>query len=108
MIMKEHYLVLKWSYTYDKEGTWFEEESGEISYELLEGASYTLPNMSGKRLEIRSVSSEGDSVNAELYADYNTYFVTNNGEHVIGHAHDSYTAAGDFVSKTLYMEFSIE
>ena len=53
--MKEHYLVMKWDYKYDKESTWFDEDSGEEQYELKEGASYTLPHIKEKSLEIRSL-----------------------------------------------------
>ena len=45
LIVKEHYLVMKWDYKYDKESTWFDEDSGEEQYELKEGASYTLPHI---------------------------------------------------------------
>ena len=41
--MDKHLLVMKWDYKYDKESTWFDEDSGENQYELIEGASYKLP-----------------------------------------------------------------
>jgi len=59
--VKEHYLVMKWDYKYDKESTWFDEDSGEEQYELKEGASYTLPHIKEKSLEIRSVKTAGAS-----------------------------------------------
>ncbi len=35
LIVKEHYLVMKWGYKYDKESTWFDENSGitELEFE---------------------------------------------------------------------------
>ena len=41
--MEKHLLVMKWDYEYDKESTWFDEDSGEERYELTEGAEYPLP-----------------------------------------------------------------
>ena len=57
--MDKHLLVMKWDYKYDKESTWFDEDSGENQYDLVEGASYKLPHISDKCLEIRSVTAEG-------------------------------------------------
>ena len=54
--MDKHLLVMKWDYKYDKESTWFDEDSGENQYELIEGASYKFPHISDKSLEIRSVT----------------------------------------------------
>ena len=30
--MDKHLLVMKWDYKYDKESTWFDEDSGENQY----------------------------------------------------------------------------
>ncbi len=105
--MGKHTLVMKWSYTYDKESTWFDEESGETRYELIEGASYALPHLR-RSLEITSVTVEGERVTAELYADHQTHVVRNGGEVTVGYAHDDYSVAGDSVSQTLHMTFTIE
>ena len=70
--MKERYLIMKWDYKYDKESTWFDEDSGENEYELTEGASYKLPHISDKTIEIRSVAVEGGLVKAEIYVDHET------------------------------------
>ena len=102
------YLVMKWDYKYDAESTWFDEDSGENRYELIEGESYKLPHMSDKSLELRSVTAEGDVVIAKIYVDYETYTVCNNGESVVAYAHDDYMVAGDSVSKTLRMELTIK
>ena len=104
--MDKHLLVMKWDYKYDKESTWFDEDSGEEQYELKEGASYTLPHISDKSLEIRSVTAEGDLVKAKIYVDQ-TYTVCNNGESVIAYAYDDYMVAGDSVSQTLCMKFTV-
>ena len=99
---------MKWDYKYDKESTWFDEDHGENEYELIEGASYKLPHISDKSLEIRSVISEGDLVKAEIYVDHNTYTVCENGEPVVGYAYYDYMVAGDSVSQTLRMELTIK
>ena len=106
--MRDHYLVMKWYYKYDKENTWFDEDSGENQYELSEGALYKLPHISDKSLEIRSVAAEGDLVKAEIYVDHETYTVCNNGESVVAFAYDDYMVAGDSVSQTLRMELMIK
>ena len=106
--MDKHLLFMKWDYKYDKESTWFDEDSGEEQYELKEGASYTLPHIKEESLEIRSVTAEGDLVTAKIYVDHETYTVCNNGESVVAFAYDDYMVAGDFVSRTLRMELTIK
>ena len=106
--MKERYLIMKWDYKYDKESTWFDEDSGENQYELIEGASYKLPHISDKNLEIRSLVAEGDIIKAEIYVDHETYTVCNNSEPTVAFAHDDYMVAGDSVSQTLRMELAIK
>ena len=107
--MDKHLLFMKRDYKYDKESTWFDEDSGENQYELIEGASYKLPHISDKSLEIRSVTAEGDLIKAEIYVeDHETYTVCNNGESVIAYAYDDYMVAGDSVSQTLRMELTIK
>ena len=108
MAMRDHYLVMKWDYKYDKESTWFDEDSGENEYDLIEGASYKLPHISNKSLEIRSLTAEGDLVKAEIYVDHEIHTVCNSGEPVVGYAHDDYMVAGDSVSQTLCMKFTIK
>ena len=106
--MENRYLVMGWDYKYDKESTWFDEDSGENEYDLIEGASYKLPHIGDKSLEIRSVATEGDLVKAEIYVDHKTYTVSNGGEPVVAHAYDDYMVAGDSVSQTLRMRLSIK
>ena len=106
--MDKYLLVMKWDYEYDKESTWFDEDSGENQYDLISGASYKLPHIGDKSLEIRSVAVEGDLVKAEIYADHETYTVCNNGESVVAFAYDDYTVAGDSVSQTLRMELTVK
>jgi hypothetical protein len=99
---------MKWDYKYDKESTWFDKDSGENQYELIEDASYKLPHISNKSLEIRSVAIEGALVKAEIYVDHATYTVCNSGEPTVAYAHDDYMVAGDSVSQTLRMELTIK
>ena len=101
-------LIMKWDYKYDKESTWFDEDHGENEYELIEDASYKLPHISNKSLEIRSVAIEGALVKAEIYVDHETYTVCNSGECVVAFAYDDYMVAGDSVSQTLRMELTIK
>ena len=101
-------LIMKWDYKYDKESTWFDEDSGENEYELIEGASYKLPHISDKSLEICSVTAEGDLVKAEIHVDHETYTIGNNGERVVAYAHDDYMVAGDSVSQTLRIDLTIK
>ena len=106
--MDKHLLVMQWDYKYDKESTWFDEDSDENQYDLVEGASYKLPHISDKSIEIRSVVSEGDTVKAEIHVDHETYTIGNNGESVVAFAYDDYMVAGDSVSQTLRMELTIK
>ena len=106
--MDKHLLVMKWDYKYDKESTWFDEDSGENEYELIEGASYKLPHISDKKLEIRSVAAEGDFVKSEIYVDHETHTVSNSGESVVAFAYDDYMVSGDSVSQTRRMELTVK
>ena len=106
--MDKHYLVMKWDYEYNKEGEWFDISDKETRYELVEGASYALPELSRKSLEIRSISTDGELVSVEIYVDSQTFTVSNSGEPIVKFAHNSYSVAGDSVSGTLRMELTIE
>jgi len=106
--MNKNLLVMKWSYKYDKESTWYDYDDGEKEYELSEGAAYPLPHISDKSIEIRSVSREGDVIKAEIYVDHQTYTVDNSGEPVVAYAYDDYTLAGDSVSQSLCMKLTVK
>ena len=106
--MDAYVLIMNWNYTYDKEGTWFDQESGKEVYELKEGASYSLPHIWRKSLGIRSVFKEGDTVRTEIYVDSHTATVLNDGKPVVTHASYDYTAGGDSVSESLALTLTIE
>ncbi len=106
--MDKRCLIMKWDYEYDKEGTWFDEDSGEERYELNVGAVYTLPHIDSKSLEVRSVTKSSDVIKAQLYVDHKIYSVYSDGEPVVAHAFDDYMVAGDSVSQSLKLIFSIQ
>ncbi len=106
--MKNYTLIMTWHYTYDKESTWFDEDSGEERYPITEGASYALPHIRNKNLEIHGVTFDGENVKAEVWADHHTVTVTSNGEAVTVHASDDYSVAGDSVHQSLSMTLLIE
>ena len=106
--MNNYQLVMKWDYEYDKESTWFDEDSGEQRYELTEGAEYPLPHEDKIKVEIRSVIQEGDTVKAEVYVDHHTVTVVSGEEPVIAHASNSYSVAGDSVHESWCLKFTIE
>lgn len=99
---------MKWDYEYDKEGTWFDNDSGIERYELTQGATLALPHISRKKLEILSVTQEGGAVKAQLYVDYQTVTVSSEEEPVVAHVSDSYSAGGDSVHQSLCLTLSIE
>ena len=106
--MNNYRLVMKWSYEYNKESTWFDEDSGEQRYELTEGAEYPLPHEDKIKVEIRSVTQEGDTIKVEVYVDHHTVTVTSGGEPVIAHASNSYSVAGDSVHESWCLKFTIQ
>ena len=106
--MDKHVLVMQWSYEYDKEGTWFDEDSGEKRYELVEDARYPLPHEEKIKVEIRSVTREGDTVKAEVYVDHHTVTLVSGGQPVVTHASNSYSVAGDSVHETWHLKLTIE
>ncbi|MBQ8861296.1 MAG: hypothetical protein IJ021_00980 [Clostridia bacterium] len=102
------YLAVKWNYEYDKEGTWFDNDSGEDLYALEKGASYPLPRIWEESLEIRSLSVKGGVTCAEIYVDHSTVTVLGDGKPAMAHASDSYSVAGDCVDQSLDMSITIE
>ena len=106
--MNDRYLVMKWDYKYDKESTWFDEDSSEEQYQLREGAEYPLPKEDKIKVEIRSVTQEGDTVKAEVYVDHHTVTVVSGQEPVVAHASNSYSVAGDSVHESWCLKFTIQ
>ena len=106
--MSEYCLAVNWSYEYDKEGTWFDRESGTVSYPLTAGASYPLPHISKKSLDIRKVEICGDEVAVELSVDRRTVSVNGIGVAAKAYVSDSYSVAGDCVDQSLSLEITIE
>ena len=106
--MKSHYLIMKWSYHYDKEGTWFDDDEGVYGYELKADTHFTLPHMEKKAVEILEVTQEGEVITATLKAAYDVFTVKNDGVAVTKHESDSYSAAGDSVHQSIAMTFTIE
>lgn len=106
--MNDRYLAMKWDYKYDKESTWFDEDSGEEQYQLREGAEYPLPIEDKIKVEIRSVTQESDTVKAEVYVDHHTVIVVSGQEPVIAHASNSYSVAGDSVHESWCLKFTIQ
>ena len=100
-------LVIKWRYKHDKEGRGDEEE-GEDFYDLEEGATYSLPYMSDRKLEIRWVKVDSDTITAEVYAGYDTVIVSNKGEPVYAYASNEYSVCGDCVHESLAMSLTIK
>lgn len=106
--MNKYLLVMQWSYEYDKESTWFNEDSGEKRYELVDGARYPLPHEDSIKVQIQSVEKEGDTVKAVLYLDHHTVTVASDGEPVMAHASNSYSVCGDSVHESWVLKFTIE
>ena len=106
--MKQYDLIMHWNYDYDKEGTWFDNDEGIVSYVLQENTHFYLPHSSSKRVEVRKVDIDGDVAKAEIYVDYQTYTVTSGAEPVVAHASDSYSVAGDSVHLSWVLTFIIE
>lgn len=100
-------LVINWRYKYDKEGR-TNNEDGEDFYDLEEGATYSLPYMSDRKLEIRMVKVDGDTITAEVYAGYDTVTVSNKGEPVSAYASNEYSVCGDCVHEGLSMALTIK
>ena len=106
--MKQFDLIMQWEYSYDKEGTWFDNDNGVVSYILQENTHFTLPHCDRKRVEVRKVTVDGDVATAEIWVDYRTYVVTSGAEPVVAHASYSYSAGGDCVDLDWVLKFTIE
>lgn len=106
--MKEFNLIMQWDYQYDKEGTWFDDDSGVVSYILQENTHFALPHSIKKRVEVRKVEITDDIVKAQIEVDYNTYTITSGAEPVVAHASESYCVAGDCVDLSWVLMFTIE
>ena len=67
-----------------------------------------MPHEDSIKVEIRSVTQEGDTVKAEVYVDHHTVTVVSGQEPVITHASNSYSVAGDSVHESWGLKFTIE
>ena len=106
--MERHCLVMKWSYDYDKEGTWFDSDEGVYGYELTADTHFPLPHIEKKVVEILEVSQEGDLITAYLRLGVDTFTVKSDGAEVQQHVSDSYAAGGDVVHQSIAMTFTIK
>lgn len=106
--MERYFLVMKWSYHYDKEGTWFDSDEGTYGYELRGDTHFVLPHIEKKAVEMRKVTQEGDVITAYLQLGLDTFTVKNDGVEVQKHVSDSYSAGGDSVHQSIAMTFTIE
>ena len=105
--MKECLLKIVWRYTYDKEGTWFDEDEGEDLYPLIEGEKITFRHIPKKPLTILSVCERDGVLTAELCEGTRSIALALGGEAVKYVIDDSYMVCGDFVSQSLYLTLSI-
>lgn len=103
--MEQYLLHMMWHYTYDKEGTWYDNEDGESTFPLVEGASYPLPNMERKRLEVLSVTETPEGVSCEVYVDHSRVIVT--ASPTAAYAAYDYSVCGDSVHTSLSMKLAI-
>ncbi|MBQ8433786.1 MAG: hypothetical protein IJX23_03145 [Clostridia bacterium] len=106
--MKQYNIVMQWQYHYDKEGTWFDDDEGVVSYVLQENTHFVLPHSLKERVEVRKVEVIDGVATAKIYVDYSTYIVTSGAEPVVAHASESYCAAGDCVDLSWVLKFTIE
>lgn len=105
--MKKYYLLMKWEYDYDKEGTWFDNDSGERRYALESGASFPLPHIEKKSLEILSLSATQSGIKVAFCVDGQNVTLCNGDEPITRHVSDNYMVCGDFVTQSLCLTFSI-
>ena len=106
--MKEYVLKIVWRYTYDKEGTWFDEDEGEKTYPLMEGTEIVFPHIPRKPLFIRWVGERDGVLFAELVERGTVIGLALGGEAVQHNIDDSYMVCGDFVQQDLYLTMTIE
>lgn len=104
--MKKHCLLIKWDYKYDKESTWFDEDSGEDRYELVP-STHDLPKMMRKRFDILRVEETEGKITAELIIDGVPVTLSEGDEPYKKHVSYDYSVCGDCVSTDLYMNISI-
>lgn len=105
--MDRHCLIMKWDYDYDKEGTWFDHDSGEQRYALTPNTVFSLPHMDRKKLEIVSVHTQGERTGVELRVDGYPRTVYSDAESVSVHVSYDYMASGDSVATSLHLLFSV-
>ena len=108
MSVERYFLLMKWSYQYDKEGTWFDSDEGTYGYELKADTHFVLPHIEKKAVEILKVTQEGDVITVTLELEHDTFTVANDGVEVQKHVDDSYSVAGDSVHQSIAMTFTIE
>lgn len=106
--MDKHCLVVKWDYHYDKESTWFDDDHGEERYLLQENTCFPVPRIEKKKVEIQTVTEQNGNISVTLYTDYQTLTVKSDGVPVQATVSYDYMAAGDSVTVSSALTFSIE
>ena len=107
MNCEQYYLLISWQYEYDKEGTWTDEDAGEMKCPLLAGEELVFHHIPKKPMRILTVEEKDGQVVATLARDTTTFTLTSDGEAVKHAIHDSYMVCGDFVTQDLYLTLSI-
>ena len=104
----KYYLQIKWSYLYNKESTWFDQDSGEEYFELVEEKEYALPRIPEKTLKINALQESAEKIQAEIYVDYQTFTLAYGAPPIAKTVSYDYCVCGDCVSQTLHILCSIE
>ena len=100
--MADWKLVMAWHYSYIKEGTWDDDETGVKEFALKERAVYGVPNIEHrKKIEVLLFSEEDGVAVTEVKIDHHTYRLRSDEEEVAGSCDYEYSVCGDHVSVTV-------
>ncbi|MBR2612782.1 MAG: hypothetical protein IKC72_06910 [Clostridia bacterium] len=101
-------LVMSWHYSYLKEGTWDDDETGVKEFILEAGAVYGVPSIEHRKsIEILSFEETDGVAQATIRIDSHTYALKSDEDEVTGSCGYEYSVCGDHVSVTVSFTMKI-
>ena len=101
-------LVMSWQYSYLKEVTWDDDETGVKEFMLEAGAVYGVPNIEHRKsIEILSFKETDGVAQATIRIDSRTYALKSDEDEVAGSCGYEYSVCGDHVSVTVSFTMKI-
>ena len=99
---------VSWTYNYDKEGTWFDNDEGVFTLSAVVGESLELPHLMKRYIKVTEVVQDGEGLTVTLDVNGTAYTVTSGKEPVVARVASSYSVAGDVVYQDITLIITVD